>query len=66
MGLRFWVFGLRSSFCTHPANLSDLKELVRTLVNKNVERYNNVFSDSKNAAFNKSKTKTLLDEKSVE
>ena len=39
-------------------DVSDLKELINTLVNKNDGRYNSVFSDSKNPVFHNSKSKT--------
>ena len=39
-------------------DVSDLKELINTLVNKNDGRNNSVFSDSKNPVFHNSKSKT--------
>ena len=39
-------------------DVSDLKELINTLVNKNDGRYNSVFSDSKSPVFHNSKSKT--------
>ena len=44
-------------------DVSDLKQLISALVNKNDGRYNSVFSDSKNAAFDNSKSKTKSKER---